>query len=402
MKSTSFVIIVVVLFLLNPMPVAHAQTDTSAPVAVAWSLDGRYIVASNWDAHATILDVTTDQIVRLNSGSGIQYSVSWHPDSRHVAIGGDNGEFNVWEINSEGRISATQVASVRTANSFTVRSLEFSPDGRFLSSGSFEEGSRPNSNLWDTTRYTFLNSFMAGSVYDIVWHPDASRFATTTSRGYIRFWNTNLEQLDMFFELEQPAITIDWSGDGNRLIAGDAAGNIYIWNVNTGTLEAQWVAHLDIINVVMWNHDDSMIASTARDGIVKLWDSRTLEQIDSFASNVEFTTALGFSPFSGRLAFSSIPASDGRGSTSLTQAEQVLRDAGITIVVPAPSPERLQAITDACGLQPAADQALTAEISTQDYAGFTTQLEALPATALPPGCRADLLAVAAALDAQGE
>ncbi|MDX2138568.1 MAG: hypothetical protein SF123_10780 [Chloroflexota bacterium] len=139
-------------------------------------------------------------------------------------------------------------------------------------------------------------------------------------------------------------------------------------------------------------------------------DAITGNLIESFSVMPNFSF-IGWSPYGGRLLMGlySNPAYDASPNNEIASPAAPLSNFTetelgglIQVLVPLASPERLQAITDDCGLQPAADQALTAEISTQDYAGFTTQLEALPEDALPPGCRADLLAVAAALDAQGQ
>jgi hypothetical protein len=66
---------------------------------------------------------------------------------------------------------------------------------------------------------------------------------------------------------------------------------------------------------------------------------------------------------------------------------------------PDPSPARLQAIASACNAPTAATRLLTARMSDSSVQAFASAIEALPDSALPPACEADLLAVAAALAA---
>ncbi|MCU0512356.1 MAG: hypothetical protein MUE40_07275, partial [Anaerolineae bacterium] len=76
------------------------------------------------------------------------------------------------------------------------------------------------------------------------------------------------------------------------------------------------------------------------------------------------------------------------------------------ILVPLPTLDRFAQIAASCGAPAsltALDTALQSEAAIAAEAQrLETQLDALPAGAIPPACAADLRAIAAAMQAQGE
>lgn len=84
----------------------------------------------------------------------------------------------------------------------------------------------------------------------------------------------------------------------------------------------------------------------------------------------------------------------------MENAVQTLANGAVQIVVPVPSPERLQAIADACNAPAAVEQSLTASLQADQLSTFITQVEALPENTIPPACADDLIAVAEALQSR--
>jgi len=81
-------------------------------------------------------------------------------------------------------------------------------------------------------------------------------------------------------------------------------------------------------------------------------------------------------------------------------AMQSLANGALDIVVPAPSLERLQAIQSTCMTAPAVGQMDTQALTVDALPEYVAQVEALTDAEIPPGCAADLVAVAEALIAE--
>jgi len=100
---------------------------------------------------------------------------------------------------------------------------------------------------------------------------------------------------------------------------------------------------------------------------------------------------------------------DERISTDIYTSHSLMNGA-VQIIVPDPSLERLEAIAAACDAPLSLMQPLAAQTSAlSDEAvppaaldTFVAQLDALPADTIPPGCAADLRAVAQAIEVQME
>ncbi len=145
----------------------------------------------------------------------------------------------------------------------------------------------------------------------------------------------------------------------------------------------------------------SMIFGLDRDSLFMLslenniyhWDVETRQLIDINTNSLDsgpIVQDVSFSPYGGRLAI-------------LTWSNTVT-SSSYTIVVPDPTLDRLNAIAALC-VADAARPALAAPLTRQAVVestlpDFVAQVEALPEDAIPPACRADLLAVAEAIMAQ--
>ena len=93
-----------------------------------------------------LLDLASGQRVTLaHPGDGSVRSLSFSPDGRSLAMGGDNGAIWLWDVASRQRVATLVHAGIGT-----VRVLSFSPDGRLLASGG--EGGR-EVWLWDVSEW---------------------------------------------------------------------------------------------------------------------------------------------------------------------------------------------------------------------------------------------------------
>jgi len=72
--------------------VRFVRLKTTVALAVEWTPDGRWIVASCRDGHLRVIDPDTAQVVQDTPAiSGWAYSLAVHPQGKQVAIGGQSG-----------------------------------------------------------------------------------------------------------------------------------------------------------------------------------------------------------------------------------------------------------------------------------------------------------------------
>jgi WD40 repeat protein len=387
--------------------------ETFNTTSVAWSPDGTKFALAGTTGQSAFLQIFHSQTGEVTYQITLEAngftSMRWSPNGKYVALGGY--DYRVWIVDVE----LAQVVTSLSGHEATVSSVDWSPDGTKLVSAGNWDGL---TILWNVETFQLeriverSNLFVTAARFD----PSGQRIAIASEAGITIHSSTNSDRSYVRYAREFNVSTIEFNRDGTFIAFGTQmfpsvvnpeatrTAQIGIVNVSDGSIRTTFPTNTLTVYGLAWSPSSQEIATHSADGSVRIWDLETQIAVEQYFGVEQYPGSVSFSPFGGRLAFGRTVVQS--NSVSTTEQQPIITEdrtnALYNIVVPAPSPERLQAITDACGLAPAADTALTAEISTQNYAGFTAQLEALPEDALPPGCRADLLAVAAALDAQGE
>ncbi len=114
-------------------------------------------------------------------------------------------------------------------HSSTITSLSWSPDGKFLVSGSSDETVK----IWDTARGQEIASFIYGkNIKSVAWSPDGGNIAVggwnTTN---IIIWNVMKKQITNNFVDSDSVNTLAWSPDSTQLASGNQTGVASIWDV---------------------------------------------------------------------------------------------------------------------------------------------------------------------------
>jgi dipeptidyl aminopeptidase/acylaminoacyl peptidase len=219
-----------------------------------------------------------------------------------------------------------------------------------------------------------------------LWTADGTRFAMFTFR-MVEPGTPNSQPIDSGAQAILESLFIVDVPSGNRIhVEGLPAG----------------------IGYAAWSPDGQYLAGGSNAASLYVWDTTTGAVVESYALPSEkWLRMVRYSPTGGRLVVGMIDSSVTSSLVDTTLRptstfSQTQLGGAFQIFAPAASPEKLQAITKACGVQPSVQQSLTAQITTNKLQDFTAQVSALTDAQIPPGCKADLLAVAEALMAKGQ
>jgi WD40 repeat protein len=209
--------------------------------------DGRYLLTGSMTGGVAILwDAATGQEIRRFSFPEDAVFVKFSPDGRSAVLGsgdswGTSGAFGAALVDLE---SGQEVFRLN-GYEFPLRSMAFSPDGRYLLAGTLAWGAAwPETGagellMWDVASGTIVRRFAeTRAVMDVAFSPDGRRAVTTSSEfaDYISVWDVATGQLIRRFshvpEIQFPQGVV-WEPDGNRIIVG-GTGSIGEMDVETG------------------------------------------------------------------------------------------------------------------------------------------------------------------------
>ena len=165
-----------------------------------FNFDGsRLAVAS--DNTVYLWDTATGELSKTFQHVDNVYSISFSPDGNTIATGsGDT--VHLWDVTT-GKILTT-FDTISNEHTLDTRIVKFSPDGRTLAASIYS-----SVHLWDVATGT-LNSALKGHVdyvYSLNFSPDGSTIASGSRDGTVLLWEVETERV-------MPQLTEDINGDG--------------------------------------------------------------------------------------------------------------------------------------------------------------------------------------------
>jgi parallel beta-helix repeat protein len=283
-------------------------------LSVAFSPDGRLLASGSCGQRNSIggciqgeiklWDVASGSLVRTLTGhTGVVLSVAFSPDGRLLASG-SCGQRNSIGGCIQGEIKLWDVASgslVRTLTGHTgvVRSVAFSPDGRLLASGSYDDTIK----LWEVASGREVRTLTGhtADVESVAFSPDGRLLASGSDDETIKLWEVASGSLVRTLTGHTDYVrSVAFSPDGRLLASGSDDKTIKLWDVATGRLVLTLIGHTDWVRSVAFSPDGRLLASGSDDDTIKLWDVATGRLVLTLIGHTDWVRSVAFSP-DGRL-----------------------------------------------------------------------------------------------------
>lgn len=171
--------------------------------------------------------------------------------------------------------AVTRCTSTIEGHAEAVISVAFSPDGRYLASGSGDTTVR----FWDVTTETPYHTCKGHKhwVLCIAWSPDGRRLASGCKNSQIIVWNpeTGKQEGKVLTGHKQWITWLAWqpfhlNHECRHLASASKDGNIKIWDVVRGGCLRTLSGHLQSVTCIRWGGTD-LIYSASQDRTVKVW-----------------------------------------------------------------------------------------------------------------------------------
>lgn len=184
----------------------------------------------------------------------------------------------------------------KAAHISLVESMAFSPDGKTLATGSFQE-----LTLWDAEKGTVKERVtgFADRVTAIAYSPDGTKFATAggppAEDGEIKvFGAAGKQEADIRNGHSDTVYAVAFSPDGKLLATGAADKFVKVFELPSGKLAKSFEGHTHHVMGVGWTPDGKKVASCAADNFVKVWDYEKGEKLRDMPGHTKQVTALAF------------------------------------------------------------------------------------------------------------
>jgi tricorn protease-like protein len=243
-------------------------------------------------------------LTALPSGVHPVRAVAVSPDKSAVAAGRAN-QIHVYDAGS-GKFIRTLIdpalklpdgKEIKAAHISIVESLAYSPDGKFLVSGSFQEVA-----VWDA-QTGVLRQRLTGFAHNVValaFAPDGKLLAAgggaPTEDGEIKFFEVPAwKQIGEVKNGHSDTVYgVCFSPDGKKLASCSADKFVKVFEVPSGKFIKSFEGHTHHVLDVGWQNNGKLLASAGADNTVKVWDYEKGEQVRTIPAHGKQVTRLHF------------------------------------------------------------------------------------------------------------
>lgn len=266
-----------------------------------------------WDASYG----TTSELVTIDEESGPVTSVKWAPDGKHIAVGLNNSEIQLWDstsnrllrtlkgghrsrvgamdwnnhilttggmdgqiINNDVRVRAHVVETYRGHHQ-EVCGLKWSASGQQLASG----GNDNILHIWDRsmassnapTQWLHRLEEHTAAVKALAWCPFQSNLLATGGGGgdrCIKFWNTHTGACLNSVDTGSQVCALLWNKNERELLSshGFTQNQLTLWKYPSMVKAAELTGHTSRVLFMAQSPDGCTVASAAGDETLRFWN----------------------------------------------------------------------------------------------------------------------------------
>jgi WD40 repeat protein len=276
--------------LLRTLEIPEYKKGALSQCSVAFSPDGRLLVAGSGKNPVPVWDVASGVIVRRLYEDSPQQIVAcaFSPDGAALACGGFDKTITLWDPGTGERMASWP------AHSSPVWELAFSPDGATLASCSVSS----DIGFWNAAtgeapwRYVGIRGYLS-----VAFAPTGETLAYGGRWDGAGVLDAGSGQvMAKLSEPQSPVGDVAYSPAGDLLAAGTDDNVIYLWALVDFSLAGALAGHSGYVNGIAFSPDGALLASGSHDKTVGIWDVAGQRRLATLGGHTAEVLRVAFSP----------------------------------------------------------------------------------------------------------
>ena len=214
------------------------------------------------------------KLVHSLQHSSVVCCVRFSQDGLYVATG-CNRAAQIFEVETGGLAAHLEDESGDKDGDLYIRSVCFSPDGKYLATGAEDKCIR----VWDIEKKEIMRTFHGHDqdIYSLDFSRNGRLIASGSGDRTVKLWELHRDQGALTLQIEEGVTTVALSPDGRFVAAGSLDRSVRVWDTENGmcidSLEGPGPAdgHADSVYSVAFSPSGEELVSGSLDKTIKLW-----------------------------------------------------------------------------------------------------------------------------------
>lgn len=239
------------------------------------------------------------ELLNLSGHSSAVNAVAFSPDGKWLATGSRDHTVKLWDA-----ITGQELLTIK-GHEADVSSVSFSPDGKHLVTGSWDRTAK----VWDATtgRELLTLNGHSSSVSSAAFSLDGKRLVTGGWDRIVKVWDVASGQTLLALAGHTASVSsVAFSPDGKRLMTGSLDRTAKVWDATTGQELLVLKGHTLDVYAVAFSPDGKQLVTGSWDHTVKVWDAMTGHELRTLKGHEDGIFSIAFSSDGKRLVTGSM------------------------------------------------------------------------------------------------